>query len=256
MKILAIDIGNTRTRLAMVEDRKATDMAWFPTGDVEQVTEAFKAACEKVATKDKTPVVICSVVPKLTEHLEHVAELSLDTEPLVIGRNLPLPLKLDLKDTQRVGPDRVVSAAMAFERMEKAVAVASFGTAITIDCVNDEGVFLGGVILPGLRISAKALEEYTAMLPLVDLSPPETPWGRDTAEAISGGIVFGAAGALREVVERYATALGCWPELIVTGGDGELIARHCDFVHAVVPDLLLMGMELTYEHGRSHQQSR
>jgi len=249
MTILAIDIGNTRTRMAMVDDRKVTETVWHETGQVDQITETFKKTYQTASAKKKVPVVICSVVPPLTEHLAKVAELSLDADPLVIGKNLPLPLKLNLKDTQRVGPDRVVSAAMAFERMGKAVAVASFGTAITIDCVNNDGLFLGGVILPGLRLSTKALEEYTALLPLVDLNPPETPWGRDTAEAISGGVVFGAVGALREIVERYAPQLGQWPELIVTGGDGALIAQHCDFIHAVVPDLLLMGMDLTYELG-------
>lgn len=250
MSILAVDIGNTRTRLALVEKEKVSGTLVFSTGDVEKITEALKTVHEKLSGQVKVPIVICSVVPKLTDHLAEVAELSLDVAARIIGKNLPLPLKLNLKDTQRVGPDRVVSAAMAFARMGKAVAVASFGTAITIDCVNNDGLFLGGAILPGLQVSMRALEEHTALLPLVDLKIPETPWGRDTAEAISAGIIFGAVGALREIVERYAANLGRWPELIVTGGDGELIAAHCDFVHAVVPELLLMGMGLTYEHGR------
>jgi type III pantothenate kinase len=247
MKILAIDVGNTRTRLAVVEGRKVSDMLAYQTAQVEEITKTFKSLNDKYPIPKGLPVVICSVVPEMTDRLVEVAESAMDFKPHIIGKNIPLPLKLDLKDTQRVGPDRVVSAAMAFERMGKAVAVASFGTAITIDCVNDDGVFLGGTILPGLQTAARALAEHTALLPLVDLTVPETPWGRDTTEAISAGILFGAVGALREIVERYATALGHWPELIVTGGDGLAIAQNCDFVHAVVPDLLLMGIELTYE---------
>ncbi len=254
MKILAIDIGNTRTRMAVVEGRKVSEPLVFDTGQVDQITETLKRQGEKFSIPKGLPVVICSVVPKMTDHLAQVAQLTMDTEPYIIGKTIPLPLKLDLKDTQRVGPDRVVSAAMAFERIEKAVAVATFGTAVTIDCVNDEGVFLGGAILPGLQMAARALEEHTALLPLVNLTPPETPWGRDTDEAISAGVIFGAVGALREMVERYATALGRWPELIVTGGDGLLIAQNCDFVHAVVPDLLLMGIELAYENRREQQE--
>jgi type III pantothenate kinase len=254
MKILAIDIGNTRTRMALVEGRTVSDPVVFETGQVDKITDTLKNLNQVFPLSKKMPVVICSVVPKMTDRLAEVAQLAIDTEPYIIGKNINLPLALDLKDTQRVGPDRVVAAAMAFERMGAAVAVASFGTAITIDCVNDDGVFLGGAILPGLRTAAKALEENTALLPLVDLTPPQTPWGRDTAEAISAGVIFGAVGALREITERYATALGRWPELIVTGGDGLLIAKNCDFVHAVVPDLLLMGIDLTYEHWREQQK--
>lgn len=253
MKILAIDIGNTRTRMALVEGRKVAEPLVFETGQVDQITGTLKSLGDKFDIPKALPVVICSVVPQMTEHLAEVAELAMDTEPYVIGKNLPLPLKLDLKDTKRIGPDRVVSAAMAFERMNKAVVVATFGTAITIDCVSEEGRFLGGAILPGLQTAARSLEEHTAMVPLVDLTPPETPWGRDTAEAVSAGVIFGAVGALREIVERYATALGRWPELIVTGGDGPIIAQNCDFVHAVVPDLLLMGIELSYDLWRQQE---
>ena len=255
MAILAIDIGNTRTRLARVDRRKVSASTVLPTGEAPRIDEAMKTLYQQSEEKKPTPIVICSVVPHMTDHLEEAARLALDAEPRIIGRNLPLPLKLNLKDAQRVGCDRVVAAAMAFERIGKAVAVASFGTAITIDCVNDDGAFLGGAILPGLQLSAKVLEEHTAQLPLVDLVPPETPWGRDTAEAISAGIVFGAAGALREIIERYAAELGRWPELIVTGGDGPLMAKYCDFIRVVVPDLLLMGIELTYEYARADTEA-
>ncbi|MFA5864546.1 MAG: type III pantothenate kinase [Phycisphaerae bacterium] len=254
MKILAIDIGNTRTRFATVEDRKVLESSIFPTGDVDGITQAFKTLQEPISDKKPLPAVICSVVPKLCDHLEEVGRLALDIEPFIIGKNIPLPLKTDLKDTHRVGPDRVVAAAMAYERMKNAVVVASFGTGITIDCVNSDGIFLGGAILPGLATSTKALEEHTAMLPLVELKLPETPWGRNTEEAISAGVIYGAVGALREIVERYANQLGRWPELIVTGGDAELLAKNCDFIHAVVPELLLMGIELTYDYYFQQQQ--
>ncbi len=248
MKIIAVDIGNTRTRVAIVENRKILDQTSVLTAETGRIVEELKNMYGRISDQKVRPVVICSVVPKVCDAVTSATSISFDIEPLVIGRKIPLPLKLDVKDPKGVGCDRVISAAMAFERMGKAVAVATFGTAISIDCVNAVGVFLGGVILPGLQMSARALSEQTAQLPLVELKAPETPWGRDTAEAISGGIIFGAAGVLREVVERYATKLTIWPELIVTGGDGALVAGECDFVKAVVPDLLLMGIELAYEH--------
>jgi type III pantothenate kinase len=247
MKIIAIDIGNTHTRIAVVEERKILESVSLPTGEVNQAVETLKQFHKEYFIEAKMPIVICSVVPPMCDQLCGLVSRQFDFEPLVIGKKIPLPLKLDLKDKKTVGCDRVVAAAMAYERMGKAVAVASFGTAITIDCVNDEGVFLGGVILPGLTMSARALAEQTAQLPLVELKAPETPWGRNTEEAISAGIILGAAGVLREMVERFATQLNQWPDLIVTGGDGERMLKHCDFIHAYVPDLLLMGIELAFE---------
>ena len=249
MKIIAVDIGNSKTRLALVEERKVSAPRQLANADVARFPTELIALYNEIGRQKIKPVVICSVVPEICRQVERAVRHVTESEPLVIGRKIPLPIPLDLSDATTVGHDRVLAAAMAHERMETAVVVADFGTAVTIDCVSAEGVFLGGAILPGLRLSAYALSSYTAALPLIEKPVvPATVWGRNTAEAISAGIVFGAIGALREIVERYATRLGRWPEVILTGGDAELIAKHCDFAKAVVPDLLLMGIELAYEY--------
>lgn len=245
MKIIAIDLGNTHTRIAVVEEQKILEKKSTKTGDLTELIRAIGHFHDEFFTNAPMPIIICSVVPDICSQVCQKISHTFDVEPKVIGKDIPLPLKLDLTDEKTVGCDRVVSAAMAFERMGQAVAVASFGTAITIDCVNENGVFIGGVILPGLSLSAQSLAEHTAQLPLVRLQAPETPWGRNTPDAISAGIIFGAVGALREIVERFATHLGRWPELIVTGGDSKIIAEHCDFIHAMVDDLQLLGIELT-----------
>ncbi|NLX05976.1 MAG: type III pantothenate kinase [Phycisphaerae bacterium] len=248
MKIIAVDIGNTMTRLAVVEERKVLEKVALAADEIEQFGDELVRLMKLLEPQKVRPVVVCSVAPKTCATVEELVRRRTDSKPLVIGRDIPLPLRLDLSDASTVGADRVVAAAMAYERMETAVVVADFGTAVTIDCVNDEGVFLGGAILSGLRLSAYALSSYTAALPLVsDPSLPVTPWGRNTVEAISSGIILGAVGALREIVERYATELGRWPEVILTGGDATLIAEHNDFAKAVAPDLLLMGVDLAYE---------
>lgn len=124
--------------------------------------------------------------------------------------------------------------------------MASFGTAITVDCVSEEGHFLGGAILPGFDLSCQALHEGTAQLPRVSPTTPGAVFGKNTHDAIINGVAFGAAGALREIVERYATELREWPKLVITGGNAPLIAELVDFVDAVVPDLCLMGIALAY----------
>ena len=105
---------------------------------------------------------------------------------------------------------------------------------------------MGGAILPGFRLSDRILHEGTALLPQVEVVKPECSYGRDTQQAISAGIFFGALGAIRELIERYATDLGSWPTTIITGGDGELIRTECDFIQAYVPELTLLGIELAY----------
>jgi type III pantothenate kinase len=178
--------------------------------------------------------------------LSPVIEEICRTEALAIPEDLPLPLKVDVDQPEELGVDRVCSAAAAFERVGGPCAIASFGTATTIDCVSHDGVFMGGTILPGLQMACDALHRQTARLPRVQVAEPEGPFGRTTEQAILGGVALGAVGALREIVERMATALGRWPYLVITGGNAPLIGKLADFVDAVVPDLSLMGIALAY----------
>jgi type III pantothenate kinase len=126
------------------------------------------------------------------------------------------------------------------------------GTALVVDCVDDEGIFRGGAIAPGLQMSAKALHDFAAQLPAVSLTPPEdaTPFGRFTQEAINLGLYVGLRGAVRELLERYATALGAWPHVVATGGDASVLLGESGLVDSFVPDLVLQGAALTWEHQR------
>jgi type III pantothenate kinase len=153
---------------------------------------------------------------------------------------------LEIDNELEVGVDRVCCAAAAFERVGGPCAVASFGTAITVDCVSADGRFLGGAILPGLDLCCQALHDGTAQLPRVLPGVPKTPFGKNTHDAIVGGVTYGLMGALREIVERFATELHEWPQLVITGGNAPLIADCADFVDSVVPDLCLMGIALAH----------
>jgi type III pantothenate kinase len=124
--------------------------------------------------------------------------------------------------------------------------VADCGTAITVDCVSDEGVFLGGAILPGLSLGASALAGGTALLPKVALERPTWVFGKDTRQAIIGGLVQGARGAIQFLTEAYATELKKWPLLLLTGGDAELIREEQGLEQAVVPELTLLGVALAF----------
>ena len=259
--ILACDVGNTRVALAGVIEDKASDIRRIGMssacddgcchGDVQQFEAALAEALRQLWEELPAPrkIVAASVSPPNLAILERAAARAVPGEPvLLVGRDVPLPLAVDVEEPARVGADRVCSAAMAYEQLREACVVADFGTAITVDCVSPDGVFLGGAILPGLRLGAAALHAGTAALPRVEPCRPEWVFGKNTEQAIIGGLVHGARGALRELTEAYATELGQWPLLIVTGGDAELIVTHEEggIIHAVVPDLCLRGIALAY----------
>ena len=245
--VLACDVGNTAIRFARVQGDEVHDVRTFRIGGLSGLGQALADAWEPVPAPGK--IAVASVNPAGLRALEAAAADSLHEEPLVIGRDLPLPMATDLPDPGSVGIDRVCAAAAAFDRLGVPCVVADFGTAVTIDCVNAEGVFLGGAILPGLDMGAEGLSAHTAQLPRVALAQPDWVYGKDTRQAIIGGLLYGARGALRGLVEAYATEMGQWPVVILTGGDARRICEspgESDLVQAVVPDLVLRGVAIAY----------
>jgi type III pantothenate kinase len=245
--VLACDVGNSAIHLAGVCGEEVTSPQSLPIGKLNGLGEALREIWASMPEPKK--VVAGSVNPNALKALEAAAEEALGEPVLLIGRDLPLPIETDLKDPGSVGVDRLCTAAAAFDHLGAACVVADFGTAVTIDCVNDDGVFLGGAILPGLQMGAKSLATQTAQLPHVDVSEPAWVFGKDTTEAITGGLVMGLRGALRELVEAYATELGHWPIVIITGGDAKTICREPSrslLVQAQVDHLALRGVAIAY----------
>jgi type III pantothenate kinase len=244
--VLAIDVGNTRIALmvsrgdqinAAVHVDGAQPASWRP---------ALELQWGEVNGASQPAIAVCSVHP---QRARAFADLALDVtkiEPLLVGADLPLPLKLDLRNKREVGPDRVCAAAAAYDKLRAACAVASFGTATTIDCVSADGVFLGGAILPGVEMSCDALHERTAKLPRIEPAKPESAFGKTTYDAIAAGVLLGQVGALREIVERFAAELKQWPHLVLTGGSAPLLTELIDFADSYVPDLCLRGIALAY----------
>lgn len=244
--LMAIDIGNTRIGMTLWDADGVHDTRRVALSEPGGWASAIETTWGAGARTARRGVVIASVVPEQTARVQQIAERVSGCAAARVRDDIPLPMPLMIENALEVGVDRVCSAAAAFERVREACAVASFGSAITIDCVSAEGAFLGGAILPGLELSLAALHERTAALPRVALSEPGGRFGRNTHDAILNGVVMGAVGALREIVEGFATELNRWPQLILTGGNAGMIAARADFVDAVVPDLCLMGIALAY----------
>jgi type III pantothenate kinase len=246
--VLALDVGNTSVHFAHVRGESVSPMRTVTLEKHGPLAEEIRALWEAIPPPRK--IAAASVNPRGLELVEAaVAKAGADQPVLVVGRDLPLPIDTDLPEPRKIGTDRLCAAVAAFDRLGVACVVADFGTAVTIDCVSPEGVFLGGAILPGIGLSARGLHEHTAQLPLVEPVAPDWVYGKDTRQAIIGGLVFGLRGALRELVEDYATELGHWPVVILTGADAKLICQHPDrseLVQAIVPDLVLRGVAMAY----------
>ncbi|MBI5865908.1 MAG: type III pantothenate kinase [Planctomycetes bacterium] len=242
---MVVDVGNTRIGIGVSDDEGLHAVCRVSAADAAEWRGAILEA--RANTRgDAAAIVIASVNPAAARRFADLAMEITGIEPQFVRADIPLPLELELDDEAGVGVDRICSAAAAHERLGTACAVASFGTAITIDYVDAAGRFRGGTILPGLEMSCSALHAGAAQLPAVELRSPPSPFGKNTHDAIAAGVVFGAVGALREIVERFATETGNWPTLVVTGGNAELIAELAPFVDVAVPDLCLIGVALAY----------
>jgi len=253
MNIIAVDIGNTNIAVGSFLDGKEDFVQSFPSGAEAQLRECLTSAWERIPVLETSAqgkrdgvVVASSVKPSLTEFVRGVVADDLGEKLHVVGEDIPLPISVWVDEPEQVGTDRVVAAAAAYAVVEGAVAVADFGTAVTIDLVDESGVFQGGVICPGFEISARALKDNTAQLPKVAVHRPDGPYGKNTADAINCGLYYSIIGALEEIVRRYAEQLGRWPQTIITGAGAETIKDDCPFVDNYVPNLVVKGIVLAY----------
>jgi len=238
--VLAADVGNSNITLGCVRGDQVYVVQTVPVDAADGLPAMLTEMWEAMTPPRR--VVASSVNPPALGTLKAAALAALDEPVAVVGKDLPLPLETDLPEPGAIGTDRLCAAAAAHARLERACVVVDCGTAITVDCVNADGLFIGGAILPGLDLQATALHDQTALLPAVTLKEPEWIFGRNTTEAIITGIVRGARGAVQAIIELYATELKIWPLVIVTGGDARRIGLDPGIVQAIVPELCLIGV--------------
>jgi type III pantothenate kinase len=244
--VIVVDIGNTTIGIGTWQAGNLRTPLSVPTGDTSAFEEAYAQHAATCPKGRPAATIIAAVVPEALNWVREFAERTTEREALVVGENLPLPMDVSVEDARAVGVDRVCTAAVVFDRLKTGCTVVMFGTAVTVDLIDDEGSLLGGAILPGLRMQLRALHEHTAALPEVRPGVPEKPYGRNTTEAIQTGVCRGIAGAVRGIVEGYATSLNRWPQVVATGGDAEFMAPLCDFIDTLVAHLTLRGVGLAY----------
>jgi type III pantothenate kinase len=194
-------------------------------------------------------VAVCSVVPDLVHSLRAACLKYFGLEPFVLRAGVRTGLKIRYRDPREVGADRIavtIGAADLYPRRD--VVVVNLGTATTIEVVSRDKDYLGGAILPGVRLSMEALETGTARLPSVEIVRPVSVVGRSTTECIQTGLYLGTLGAVRELLKAITAEAfgGTRPAVVATGGFSALYRDEPDF-DAVVPDLALRGLRLALE---------
>jgi type III pantothenate kinase len=258
VNLIALDIGNTNIGIGFFLNDREELVRSVPNRDLASVAAVLKSSWAMLPVisssgqnKRDGAIVASSVNPQVAEAVADIVRIELGEKMQLIGRDIPLSLNIDVDEPSKVGSDRLVAAAAAYAVVEEAVVVADFGTAITIDLVDDEGTFLGGVILPGFELSSAALSSGTALLPKVEITRPQSPFGKNTREAINCGIYWSGIATLQEITRRFAEYLGKWPKTIITGGNSRLIKEDCGFIDSFVDDLVVRGIALVYrEHLR------
>lgn len=252
--ILVCDVGNTEITLG-VYDGESLRGNWRIMTDVPRTADEFGLLLRQLLVDDGINptqvggVAIGSVVPRITGPLTAACRAWLRDKPvlLVDGRS-PLPITLDVEEPLTVGADRIVNTLAASRLYGKDAIVVDMGTATTLDCITSDGVFLGGVIAPGVLMMAESLSRKTSKLPATELVVPKNVIGRRTEECIRSGVMFGAADQIDGLVRRVKAA---WPRpgtplVIGTGGLTETFKPLCREIDEVDPHLTLKGLEIAY----------
>ena len=254
MNLIAVDIGNTNINIGLFLESEEEFVKLVPGESETKLKECLKSAWMKIpvlrgSTEKKRDgvIIVSSVKPVWTQLVQKIAEETLCERIYLIGRDIPCPITSSIKDSSKIGTDRLVSAAAAYAVTGDAVVIADIGTAVTIDLVDEKGVFLGGVICPGFDLSAKALKNNTALLPKVKVTKPKSVYGETTEEAINCGLYYSAVGTLEEIIRRYAEKIGKWPQTVITGSAAKIIKDDCNFIDSYVPNMVIKGIVLAYQ---------
>jgi type III pantothenate kinase len=262
--LLVLDVGNTNTVLGVFA-KAARDgtgdsrdyelmvanwrVATIATQTVDEYGVLFRNlfAMDKIEVQGVHGIIISSVVPPVDSTLRHVCERYFNTKPLFIEPGVKTGMPVLYDNPAEVGADRIVNSVAALEKFGGPCIVVDFGTATTFDCVSAKGEYLGGVISPGIGISADALFEKTARLPRVAIRKPARVIGSNTVGSLQSGLYYGYLGLVDGILQRLLEEMGEETTVVATGGLASLIGKGSKYIKHVDDLLTLDGLRLIWE---------
>lgn len=240
--LLTVDIGNTGIKFAIFKEKsiiKRFDILtrYYSLQKLRKHMEGYKIV----------DAIICSVVPRTGKQIARELELLLQKKIYQVNKNIPIPLiKNKYRKRNQVGQDRLVNAYAAAILYRYPAIIVDFGTAVTFDIISKKAEYLGGMIIPGLRIAFESLSKNTALLPSVKADKPKEFIGRNTRNSILSGLIYGysflACGMIEEIKKRVGKKL----KVIGTGGNIDLIVNYCKKFDTIDKDLTVKGLNLIY----------
>ncbi len=253
--LLAIDVGNTNIVYGLFDGEHLVhqfrvESARGRTADEYAVQLRALLDMRGVAPGAVKAAIVACVVPSLTEPMVRLVE-SIGREALVVGPGIRTGMAILIENPREVGADRIADAVAGFDKAQGGVIVVDFGTSTNFDVVTPKGEYLGGVLAPGLQISADALFARAAKLPRVEIAKPLKVVGKNTVHAMQSGIVYGYVGLVDGLVERLLAELGFSCTVIATGGLAPLIAPLSKTIGEVDDHLTLTGLRILYERNRA-----
>lgn len=251
MSLLVVDIGNTNIVMGIYIGEELTGH-WRVVTDREKTEDEYGVLISQLLLRsgidgsEVDSIVISSVVPPLTITFEDLAVKYFKKTPLIVEPGIKTGIKIRYDNPKEVGADRIANAVGAFGKYRSGCIVVDFGTATTFDVISSQGDYMGGVIAPGINISAEALFKETSKLPRVDISKPPVIIGKNTVGSIKAGIFYGYVSLVDGIVSRIKNE---WKEdliVIGTGGIAKTIAADSSTIDLVDENLTLDGLRIIY----------
>ena len=249
LALIAIAVGNTRTHVALFDNDSLERSLHVGNDERALIVDKVTAIWKEAVGADRRAIAIASVNENHSRALCSVLEDQIGEEIYLVGEDLPVPIGMALDPEATPGIDRLLNAAAAWDALKQACVVIDAGTAVTIDFVDGEGVFHGGVIAPGVQMQLDAMHQGTEGLPEIDFRVPEgEPYGRNTAAAMQRGVYHGIRGLAWRMIEEYATAYEAFPLVVATGGDAGDLFKGDELINRLVPELELRGISVAVRH--------
>ena len=253
--LLAIDIGNTNIVIGCIQDDEILFKARIATDrtrtsdqygvEIKNMLEAFG-----VCKDDIHDCIISSVVPPVFNSVKTGVIKVIGRQPMVVGPGLKTGLNIQVDNPSQVGSDRIVIAVAALAEYKAPLVLMDLGTATTVEVIEPANVYVGGVIFPGVKTSLDALISRAAQLTGISLDTPKKVIGKNTADCMRSGMMYGTAAMIDGIIDRMEEELGHSSTLIATGGMAQFITPLCKHSIILEKDLLLKGLNILYKKNK------